>query len=265
MRERKSRSGCNCAGFEEAAVLGLIGYVPVDLDAFNATLPFPLTTDLLEVALTHKSWSIRHGGESNQRLEWLGDSVMRGAVAKALFERLPSEPEGVLSSVTATLLANRALAAIAVRLGIPPLIRVDTYMYPAGGAALPPKMHADAYEALIGAAACVLDPDRTDVFVHTLMQPDIDAAVAGAYEHVNDPRTELNRILYKTRGSVPEWTITEHGDGVDRYYTAEAILGDEVVAAGDGPNRKAAARHAAEAAVLAFKIEHGITLAQLLA
>lgn len=104
-------------------------------------------TNLLSVALTHSSYANPRGIESNERLEYLGDSVIDLAVATSLMNRYPKWNEGQLSQQRAKLVCTDALANIALKIGIPLYIRVKSE-YLRGIK----KVNADALEAIIGAA-----------------------------------------------------------------------------------------------------------------
>ena len=103
-------------------------------------------TQLLMRALTHRSFSVDH----NERLEFLGDSVLNLAVADLLFERLSALPEGDLSRVRANLVKQDTLHQLAVELGLPEVIRLGEGEARSGGQKRP-SILADTLEAVIGA------------------------------------------------------------------------------------------------------------------
>ena len=102
--------------------------------------------NLLTLAVTHRSFSVDH----NERLEFLGDSVLGLCVADLLYERLSALPEGDLSRVRANLVRQETLHQLAVTLGLPDVIRLGEGEMRSGGQKRP-SILADALEALIGA------------------------------------------------------------------------------------------------------------------
>ena len=118
-----------------------------DLQALQKRLEHEFSNPrLLQQALTHRSFSADH----NERVEFLGDSVLNLAVAGLLYERLSELPEGDLSRVRANLVKQETLHQLAVQIGLPTLIRLGEGEAKSGGQKRP-SILADALEAVIGA------------------------------------------------------------------------------------------------------------------
>ena len=117
---------------------------------------------LLQLALTHRSFSADH----NERLEFLGDSVLNLAVASLLYERLSDQPEGDLSRVRANLVKQDTLHQLAVVLGLPMLLKLGEGEARSGGHKRP-SILADALEAVIGALYLDAGFDAASALVRT--------------------------------------------------------------------------------------------------
>ncbi|AMM25545.1 ribonuclease III [Variovorax sp. PAMC 28711] len=155
---------------------------------------------LLQQALTHRSFSSDH----NERLEFLGDSVLNLAVSHLLFVRLGTLPEGDLSRVRANLVKQETLHQLALRLGLPTLLRLGEGESRSGGSARP-SILADALEALIGAVYLDADYAAAQALVHRLyedveMNPRMDAAA-------KDPKTELQEWLQGHKMKLPVYRV----------------------------------------------------------
>ena len=155
---------------------------------------------LLTRALTHRSFSLDH----NERLEFLGDSVLNLAVADLLFERLSSLPEGDLSRVRANLVKQDTLHPLAVGLGLPDVIRLGEGEARSGGQRRP-SILADALEALIGAVYLDAGFAAAQGLVHRLFKaveinPEMQAIG-------KDPKTELQEWLQGRKMGLPLYRV----------------------------------------------------------
>lgn len=155
---------------------------------------------LLQRALTHRSFCAEH----NERLEFLGDSVLGLAVSHLLFRRLAQMPEGDLSRVRANLVKQDTLHRIAVRLGLPPLLRLGEGEAKSGGSARP-SILADALEAVIGAVYLDAGFAPAQALVERLYEPvQIDPGLAAASK---DAKTELQEWLQGHKMKLPAYRV----------------------------------------------------------
>ena len=139
---------------------------------------------LLTLALTHRSFSSDH----NERIEFLGDSVLNLAVAALVYEQLSASPEGDLSRVRANLVKQDTLHQLATVLGLSALLRLGEGEARSGGAKRP-AMLADALEALIGAVYLDAGFVKADQLVRRLFK---DVAINPQMQAIGkDPKTEL--------------------------------------------------------------------------
>ena len=156
--------------------------------------------NLLTRALTHRSFSQDH----NERLEFLGDSVLNLAVADLLFQRLSALPEGDLSRVRANLVKQDTLHQLAVGLGLPEVIRLGEGEARSGGQKRP-SILADALEAIIGAVYLDAGFAAAQSLVHRLFKaveinPEMQAIG-------KDPKTELQEWLQARKMSLPLYRV----------------------------------------------------------
>lgn len=155
---------------------------------------------LLQRALTHRSFSSEH----NERLEFLGDSVLGVAVSHLLYRRLAQLPEGDLSRVRANLVRQDSLHQIALGLNLSPLLRLGEGESKSGGAARP-SILADALEALIGAVYLDSGFAAAQALVERLYEGvEIDPRLAASSK---DAKTELQEWLQGNRMKLPTYTV----------------------------------------------------------
>ena len=155
---------------------------------------------LLVQALTHRSFSADH----NERIEFLGDSVLNLAVAAMLYEQLGSLPEGDLSRVRANLVKQDTLHQLAVVLGLPALVRLGEGEAKSGGQKRP-SILADALEAVIGAVYLDAGFTKAEELVRRLFK---DVAISPQMPAIGkDPKTELQEWLQGRKMNLPIYRV----------------------------------------------------------
>jgi ribonuclease-3 len=211
-----------------------------------ARLGLRVDPELLVLALTHRSFAYEAGGlPSNERLEFLGDSVLGLVVTERLYRRHPDLPEGELAKMRAASVSQRALAAVGRELGIGDFILLGKGERATGGNEKP-SILSDTVEALIGAVYLCHGLEPTRHLVERLLASTLDrAAVAGAGL---DWKTSLQEVAARRGLGSPVYEVT--GDGPDhaRVFTARVLLGGEIRGEGTGAAKKLAEQLAAEAA-----------------
>lgn len=156
--------------------------------------------DLLTLAVTHRSFSADH----NERLEFLGDSVLNLAVAHLLFERLSELPEGDLSRVRANLVKQDTLHGLALKLGLADALRLGEGEMRSGGQRRP-SILADALEAILGAVYLDAGYGVAEALVHRLFESvEINPTMQAA---AKDPKTELQEWLQARKMRVPVYRV----------------------------------------------------------
>lgn len=171
------------------------------LEALQQRLQHPFAdARLLNQALTHRSFSSDH----NERLEFLGDSVLNLAVSRLLFMRLTDLPEGDLSRVRANLVKQDTLHRLALDLSLPGLIRLGEGELRSGGQRRP-SILADALEALIGAVFLDAGYAAAEALVTRLFEKvDITPTMSAA---TKDPKTQLQEWLQARRHQLPIYRV----------------------------------------------------------
>jgi ribonuclease-3 len=155
---------------------------------------------LLTQAVTHRSFSSDH----NERLEFLGDSVLNLAVADLLYERLSALPEGDLSRVRANLVKQETLHQLALELGLPDVIRLGEGEVRSGGQKRP-SILADALEAVLGAVYLDAGFAKAQALVHRLFKSvEINPQMQAIGK---DPKTELQEWLQARKLSLPLYRV----------------------------------------------------------
>jgi ribonuclease-3 len=203
---------------------------------------------LLARALTHRSFSAEH----NERLEFLGDSVLSLAVSSLLYERLGSAPEGDLTKVRAALVRQDPLHAIALVLGLPDLLRLGEGEVRTNGRRRP-SILADALEAVIGAVYLDAGFGPAEALVRRLYQ-DVElkpALVASA----KDAKTELQEILQARKMGLPLYRVVGTlGAAHKQTFDVECEVSElGLVERGIGASRRAGEQAAAAAMLIALK------------
>jgi ribonuclease-3 len=199
--------------------------------------------ELLRRALTHRSFGASH----NERLEYLGDSVVNCAVALALYHKFPTLPEGELSRLRANLVNQQSLALIAQRFSFGEQLRLGEGELKSGGARRP-SMLADAVEAVIGAVFLDGGFDAARRVVAVLFGAaldTIDPAVSG-----KDPKTLLQELLQGRRLALPQYSVVgTHGEAHEQLFEVECAIPElGIRSLGEGASRRSAEQEAARQA-----------------
>ena len=201
---------------------------------------------LLVQALTHRSFSSDH----NERIEFLGDSVLNLAVAGLLYEQLSELPEGDLSRVRANLVKQDTLHQIALTLGLPDLLRLGEGEAKSGGKRRP-SILADALEAVIGAVFLDAGFDTAATLVRQLFQ---DVQINAQMQAIGkDPKTELQEWLQGRKMNLPIYRVVgTQGAAHKQTFDVECEIAEYRRAErGIGGSRRAG-EQAAASAMLAF-------------
>lgn len=204
---------------------------------------------LLENALMHSSYANERraaGCVSNERLEFLGDSVLGMVTAEKLYKLFPDLPEGKLSRLRAELVCEQSLHAVALGLGLGDYLLLGKGEAHTGGRERP-SILADAVEAII--AAMYLDGgiEIARTFILTKVLAGLDA---GVIHHVVDHKTELQERVQRKADQHLEYRLTgESGPDHDKRFTMAVYLNGEEIGSGVGRSKKEAEQAAAKAAL----------------
>lgn len=221
-----------------------------ELDSLRTQLGVSLADERLRHALTHSTWAYENGGENNERLEFLGDSVLGQSVTLMLYTAFPDLPEGELAKRRAAVVSTQALAAVAERIGLGNYLLLGRGEELTDGRAKP-SLLADALEAVIGAVFLHEGSDVADALVKRLMGPLVEDPTTFAAH--SDPKTALQELLHAQGHPSAVYEVTGEGPDHDRTFTAVVSVAaeglDNPLASGQGSSKKAAEINAAAAAL----------------
>jgi len=214
-----------------------------ELDALEADLQAPVRRELLDQATTHRSYAYEHGGiPENERLEFLGDSVLGIVITECLYAKFPDVPEGQLAKLRAAVVNARACAEVARTLDLGRYMLLGRGEETTGGRDKS-SILADAMEAVIGAVYLSSGLEVSREFVLRMFGPLIDASSelgAGL-----DWKTSLQEAAADAGLGVPEYLVTDQGPDHEKEFHARVRLGDQILGEGTGRSKKIAEQHAA--------------------
>jgi len=193
--------------------------------------------------LTHRSFAYETGGvETNERLEFLGDSVLGLIVTAELYRRFPDLDESRLSPLRSGIVNMRALADIARTLHLGEYIRLGKGEEVTGGRDKN-SLLADALEALIGAIYLETGIEKTTAIVASLINDTLESAMAKGV--ALDGKTALQELTAAQGVGSPEYVVTESGPDHDKSFVAVAMVGGSAIAQGEGKSKREAEQFAA--------------------
>lgn len=222
----------------------------MDLNALCATLGVQVEPELLQQALTHRSYSYEHGGiPNNERLEFLGDSVLGFVVTEHLFLTLKELSEGELTKLKNSVVSEKALSVVAVQLSLGDYLRLGKGEEQTGGRKKP-SLLADAFEAVLGAVLVSVGFDAARAMVEKFIFPLL--ADPDALRQQSDPKTRLLEVALAKGLGVVSYQITHEGPDHDRVFFATLFIDEKEVAKAPGKTKKAAETEAATLALAAM-------------
>jgi ribonuclease III len=226
--------------------VGLASDTPPDPTELERALGVKLDPELFVRALTHRSYAYENGGlPTNERLEFLGDSVLGLVVTDTLFRGHPDLPEGQLAKLRAAVVNMRALAGVSRSLGLGAFIRLGRGEEGTGGRDKA-SILADTLEAVIGAVYLDHGLDEASKLIHRLFDPLIDrSASLGAGL---DWKTSLQELTAAEMLGVPEYQVEESGPDHQKTFRATVRVAGRAYGSGAGRSKKEAEQQAAEAA-----------------
>jgi ribonuclease-3 len=204
--------------------------------------------------MAHRSWCAEHGGQSNERLEFLGDAVLGMIVAEYTFNTWPGLNDGQLSKVRASVVNAHALAEVAIDLDIGSHLRLSRGEDLADGRQKT-SILADAMEAVIGAVHLDGGVDASRTLVLGLLSDRIEVAVGSPV--ASDFKSRLQEEVVAMGRGVPRYELDRSGPDHDRRYTATVYVAGQHLGQGEGRSKKAAEQEAARAACAALEAEKG--------
>ncbi|MFP5346088.1 MAG: ribonuclease III [Actinomycetes bacterium] len=225
-----------------------------DLSALLERLDLPVDEALLLRALTHRSYAYENGGlPTNERLEFLGDSVLGLVVTDALYRGHPDLPEGQLAKLRAAVVNMRALAGIARELDLGAYVRLGRGEESTGGRDKS-SILADTLEAVFGAVYLSCGLGKARQLVRRLIDPLLESsATLGAGL---DWKTSLQELTATVGLGVPEYALEEEGPDHAKVFFASALVAGRRCGSGRGRSKKEAEMKAAAAAWKCLRSEY---------
>ncbi|MBN2618365.1 MAG: ribonuclease III [Spirochaetales bacterium] len=208
--------------------------------------------DLLDLALTHRSYlNINKNNYNNERLEFLGDSVLGVVVTEYLYKSFPEKKEGELAKIKSYVVSEEVLAKIGLTIGIDSVILFGKGEEASGGR----KKNAiieDAVEALFGAYYLDQGYDKIKKFIRSLLIPEIDLVLKGDYR--KDYKTILQELAQKKDKVCPKYVLVEKmGPDHNITFKYEVLIHNNVMGTGIGRSKKSAEQKAAKDALISYK------------
>lgn len=217
-----------------------------DAERLRKSLGVECDVALLELALVHRSFAYENGGiPTNERLEFLGDSVLGIIVTDKLYRDFPDLPEGQLARMRASVVNAQALAEVARTLDLGPYIRLGKGELASGGSTKT-SILADCLEAVIGAVYLSGGMAAVEPWIISIFGPLInDASRLGAGL---DWKTSLQEISGQLGVDLPEYRVSDSGPDHAKQFAADVFVGGELLGHGQGSSKKIAEQEAAQQA-----------------
>jgi ribonuclease-3 len=215
----------------------------MSLDALGKSLGVEIEPQLLELALTHRSYSYENGrGPNNERLEFLGDAILGFLVTSHIHDHFSDMDEGNLTKLKNAVVSAPALAQAASSINLGEYLLLGKGEIQTGGRE---KMNllADTFEAVLGAAYVSKGLDAAKIIVDQHILPLLDSAEDLLLSA--DPKTKLLESMQQQGKAAPVYQTTHEGPDHDRTFFANLIIDGIVVASASGRSRKQAETNAA--------------------
>jgi ribonuclease-3 len=213
------------------------------LDALSEKLGVEINRELLKLALTHRSYSYEHGNiPNNERLEFLGDSVLGFVVTSHIYETLTNLPEGEMTKVKNAVVSARALAVVAAELSLGEYLLLGKGELATDGRNKP-NLLADAFEAILGAAYMSNGFDAARALVEKFVFPLLDNP--DEIRANSDPKTTLQERIQALGRGTPNYKTRFEGPDHNRDYFSTLFINGEEISHGEGRTKKNAETAAA--------------------
>ena len=221
----------------------------MDLEILEKRIGYEFNNkELLKNALTHTSYAYEHNVESNEKLEFLGDSILEFISSEYIYNKYRNLKEGELTKVRATVVCEKSLYKVAVSLGFGNFLYLGNSEKISGGNKRPAIL-ADSVEAVIAAMYIDGDLESAQKFIIENLKDEIEIATKHVGE--KDYKTVLQEELQKNGEVKIEYKIIkETGPDHDKSFEAQVSLNGKVLATGEGKSKKEAEMQAAHKAIL---------------
>ncbi|OGC03545.1 ribonuclease III [candidate division WOR-1 bacterium RIFOXYA12_FULL_43_27] len=213
------------------------------LSFFNKTL--------LSQSLTHSSFANEANVPDNERLEFLGDAVIKLAISEYLFNKFPTRPEGDLTKIRAAVISDDTLAKIAEKINLGEYLSISENERAGGGARRKSNI-ANAFEALIGAMYLDAGIGKSRDFLVHHLSSEIETVSQVGY--IVDFKSTLQEFAQKRKWELPRYIVlSETGPRHNKTFNIGVKIRGRILGKGSGPNKKEAEQKAATQALAVLK------------
>ncbi|MEO0896173.1 MAG: ribonuclease III [Bacteroidota bacterium] len=226
-------------------IYDIAGYVPKEVFLYRLALTHSSSVNGMATEADRKK-AVARG--CNERLEFLGDSILDSIIAEFLFKIYPTKGEGFLTEMRSKIVNRKSLNAICKKL------RVDTLIRHRQNGSINESMYGDALEAFIGAIYMDLGYHQTKLFVYRrILTPHIHLQTVE--KQIISYKNKLIEHVQKTKmGQLNFRVIEEIGDGRAKIFRIQAVVGESVLGIGEGKNKKTAEQRASHDALTKMKL-----------
>ncbi len=204
--------------------------------------------NLLELALTHRSWVNEHKNQrrSNERLEFLGDAVLEFIVSEIIYNNYKDKEEGYLTALRAKLVNTVSLSEISEKLQLGKYLYLSKGEEETGGRSNQ-SLLADTLEAVIGAVYLDRGIDQCRAFIEKYILSDLNQI---SKEPLKDPKSLLQESVQAKGSTTPKYIVVEEkGPDHDKSFTIQVMVDNDVLGVGSGKSKSDAAQNAAKDAL----------------
>lgn len=204
---------------------------------------------LIELAFTHRSFLNESNGtiESNERLEFLGDSILSFVVSTFIFNKYKERKEGELTSLRSVLTNTETLYEIAKNLNLGKNLKLSKGEEETGGRESKTIL-ANTYEAVVGAIYLDLGIQEAEKFIHSTIISNLDSIIQS--QGLKDPKSALQEVMQENHKTSPRYEVLEEsGPDHNKVYTVGVFMHDNLLAKGEGKSKQEAEKKAAQNAI----------------
>ncbi|OGC12001.1 ribonuclease III [candidate division WOR-1 bacterium RIFOXYA12_FULL_52_29] len=216
----------------------------------RVSVPF-INQNLLNQAMTHSSYAHEKNLKDNERLEFLGDAVLKLVVTEYIYNKFPTHDEGDLTKIRAAVISDETLAKIGQQLELGEALLLSLNEKKGGGSNRKSNL-ANAFEALIGAVYLDAGLGRARDLILENLRGEIE--IVSKVGYIRDYKSTLQEFVQKNKWTLPQYrVIKENGPEHRRIFFVEVKVNGKSLGIGRGNNKKEAEQRAATVALKALK------------
>jgi len=218
------------------------------MDDYNKLKEDFRNKDLLQTALTHRSWVNEHKNQfrSNERLEFLGDAILEFIVSEIIYKKFENKEEGYLTALRARIVNTVSLSVVAEKLDLGKYLFLSKGEEDTGGRNNP-SLLADCIEAIIGAIYLDRGITECEQFIQYYFLNDLAEI---SHESLKDPKSLFQENIQAKGYSTPKYKVVgEEGPDHHKTFTIDVVVDGKVMGTGTGKSKNEAAQNAAKSAL----------------